>query len=186
MSIDDGMQWRTRFTNIVLVNNKMYPNDTEIKVTFQPKTNDAQTQNLTFEKYKYFLVKVLQNSMFIQKNEKHYNFFKQFNDKVIDFANRPIDQIVGVTVFSKLDAIGSDYFKIEQVEIESWQGENLRFIINSNAPEWELIQKQKGERCWWTDPGPIFSSFDKNQLTWDEIGFKIKEEKQFTVIKGGV
>ena len=79
MSIDDGMQWRTRFTNIVLVNNKMYPNDTEIKVTFQPKTNDAQTQNLTFEKYKYFLVKVLQNSMFIQKNEKHYNFFKQFN-----------------------------------------------------------------------------------------------------------
>ena len=64
MSIDDGMQWRTRFTNIVLVGNKMYPNDTEIKITFQPKTNDAQTQNLTFEKYKYFLVKVLQNSMF--------------------------------------------------------------------------------------------------------------------------
>ena len=50
MSIDDGMQWRTRFTNVVLVNNKMYPNDTEIKVTFQPKTNDAQTQNLTIEK----------------------------------------------------------------------------------------------------------------------------------------
>jgi hypothetical protein len=104
----------------------------------------------------------------------------------LDFANRPIDQIVGVTVFSKLDAIGSDYFKIEQVEIESWQGENLRFIINANAPEWELIESKKGEYCWWTDPQPNFSSFDKNQLTWNEIGFKIKEEKQFTVIKGGV
>lgn len=185
MSIDDGMQWRTKFTNIVLVGKKMYPNDTEIKITFTPKTNDASTQNLVFEKFKYFLSRVLQNSMFIANNQKDYETFSEYNDKVIDFANKPVDQIVGVTIFSKLEAIGGDYFKINQVEIESWQGENLRFIINSNAPEWELIQSNNDVYCWWTDPEAIFTSFGKNQLTWDELGFTIKDDKKFTVINGG-
>jgi hypothetical protein len=32
----------------------------------------------------------------------------------------------------------------------------------------------------------MFSSFEKQQLTWEEIGFKIKEDSRLKVIKGGI
>lgn len=184
MSVDDGMQWRTKFTNVVLVNNRLWPNDTEITVSFQPQSDDPETQNLTFEKYKYVLFKILQNSVFIESDQKIYDLFSKFNDKVIDFANKPVDQIIGVTMFSKLQHIGGDCLKINQIDIESWQGENLKFIINENAPEWELIDQQN-QYCWWTDDQPNFSSFSKDRLTWNDLGYTITDSKRFTVIKGG-
>lgn len=186
MLVEDGMMWRTRYTNTVVIGNKIWPNDTEINLHFSPCTDDPQQQNITFEKYKYVFNKVLQNSVFIE-NEKQYNTFKTYNDYVIDFSHRPVDQIVGVTLFAKLNSIGGDCLKITGLEIESWQGENIRFVINENSPEWDIIESsEKNKYQWWMDENPNWSTHDKNRLTWEQIGFKIQsEENIFTVIKGG-
>ena len=182
---DDGISWKTRFTNTMYLQNKLWPNDVSINMHMLPVTDGANSQHVTFQKIKYVFGKSLQNSIFIQKDENLYKSFSVFENEVIDFFDTPVDQVVGVTLLAKLDAIGGDSMKVDTLEIESWQGENLRFMITTDSPEWKLLQNCDTKDPWWHDPSPRFSNFNTEQLTWDDIGFTIKEHEGFKVIQGG-
>lgn len=183
---DDGLIWRSRFTNTLFLQNKLWPNDTEISLHMTPVTDDSKHQHLSFEKIKFVFSKILQNSLFIENKSITEPFIKLDND-LIDFFDKPIDQIVGVCLLSKLNAITGKFLKVNVIEIESWQGENLRFIISENSPEYDLLQECNIENPWWHDSLPRFSNIKKNKLTWSDIGFKINEtDDQFKIIKGGL
>jgi hypothetical protein len=108
-----------------------------------------------------------------------------FDNEVLDFFEAPVDQIVGVTLLAKLDAIGGDNMKVDALEIESWQGENLSFMITDESPEWAILQSNKTKDPWWHDSSPRISNFIKDKLTWEEIGFTIEHNEGFRVIQGG-
>ena len=98
----------------------------------------------------------------------------------------PVDQIVGVCLFSKLNAIAGEHLSVDTLEIESWQGENLRFIISEDSPEYDLLRNQDTQNPWWMDPSPRFGNTKPNSLTWEQLGFTISDsEKGFRIIKGG-
>ena len=99
----------------------------------------------------------------------------------------PVDQIIGVTIMSKLNSIGGEYLKVQCLEIESWQGENLRYTINADSPEWDVIHdlEKEIEKPWWLSGQPNFSNFEKTHLTWEEIGFTINAESKLKLVKGG-
>ena len=103
---DDGISWKTRFTNTMYLQNKLWPNDVSINMHMLPVTDGANSQHVTFQKIKYVFGKSLQNSIFIQKDENLYKSFSVFENEVIDFFDTPVDQVVGVTLLAKLDAIG--------------------------------------------------------------------------------
>ena len=65
---EDGIIWKTRFTNTLFLKDKCWPNDTELSIHMTPKTNEIKIQHMSFEKYKYVFAKVLQNSIFVQNN----------------------------------------------------------------------------------------------------------------------
>jgi len=183
---DDGLIWRTRYTNALFLQNKLWPNDTEVSLHITPVSEDAKEQHLTFEKIKYVFAKLLQNSLFIQSVDIHYDQFKKLDNDVVDFFDKPIDQIVGVCLLSKLNAISGDFFRINVIEIESWQGENLRFIISENSPEYDLLKNTKIQNPWWFDSSPRFTNFSDTSLTWSNLGFIIENtDEKFKVIKGG-
>lgn len=184
MSVEEGMQWKTRFTNVVYIGNKLWPNDVDVNLHFIPLTNDAHQQNIAFDKIKYCFIKVFQNSVFIQSDEKLFNQLSKFSDQVVDFCDRPVDQITGVTILAKLNQMVGDHLKVNLLEIESWQGENLRFLINEDSPEWDILEGTDQD-SWWFNDKPIFNNFDKNQLTWADVGITIKDNDRFRIIKGG-
>ena len=181
---EDGIIWKTRFTNTLFLKDKCWPNDTEVSIHMTPKTNEIKTQHMYFEKYKYVFAKVLQNSIFVQNN--NLKPLEHFSNEIIDFFNEPVDQIVGVCLFSKLNAIAGEHLSVDTLEIESWQGENLRFIISEDSPEYDLLRNQDTQNPWWMDPSPRFGNTKPNSLTWEQLGFTISDsEKGFRIIKGG-
>ena len=188
MLIEDGISWSTRFTNSLLINNKLWPNDYDVKVTFVPQTNDMAIQNLAYDKYKWIYAKAFQNSIFISHDKKIYDKLSSFKNDIVDFVSQPYDQMSGVTMFKKLNIVGGDHLKVVCIEIESWQGENLRYTITEDSPETQLLEELEKEidNPWWCNELPVFSSFEENQLTWEQIGFKIKEDSRLKVIKGGI
>ena len=102
MIYEDGIVWKTNYTNTVLIADRLWPNDTEVTLHLTPYSNDADSQHVTFEKYKYCFSKILQNSLFIENAKTNYKHFEKYCPNIIDFAHRPVDQIVGVTMFCKL------------------------------------------------------------------------------------
>jgi len=187
MLTEDSICFKTRFTNSLLLNNKIWPNDYDCAVHFVPQTDDQQLQNITYEKYKWVFGRALQNSVFIQHDEKIQKTVASFKNDVVDFVSDPVDQIIGVTIMSKLNSIGGEYLKVQNFEIESWQGENLRYNINADSPEWDIIHdlEKDIENPWWLSPQPTFSNFQKDVLTWQEIGFTIDTQSKLKLVKGG-
>lgn len=184
MFIEDSIVWRTRFSNSLLLSNKIWPNDTDVTLHLVPCNEDPNLQHITFEKYKYCFVKILQNSIFIN-NQKEHKIFKPYSNYVIDFPERPVDQMVGVCLYSKINSIGGTNLKLNALEIESWQGENIRFIITETSPEWDFLPNEPKEYYWWQDPQPNFTCFENKRSTWEEIGFNIKDsDSHLTVIQG--
>lgn len=184
---EDTICFRTRFTNSLLLSNKIWPNDYDCSIHFVPQTDDQQLQNSTYEKYKWVFARAFQNSIFISQDAQIHKSVAPFNNDVIDFVSEPVDQIVGVTIMSKLNSIGGEYLKVTKCEIESWQGENLRYNINAESPEWQVLHDLEKETTnpWWLSAKPMFSNFQKEVLTWEEIGFKIDSSSKLKVIKGG-
>ena len=86
---DDGLIWRSRFTNTVFLNVKLWPNDTEVSLHMTPLTDEPNQQHIAFEKYKYVLSKILQNSIFVEHDEQEHKAFNALNNDVIDFFSRP-------------------------------------------------------------------------------------------------
>ena len=68
--LDDGLIWRTRFTNTLYVQNKLWPNDTDVSIHMTPIAEDSKQQHIAFEKIKYVFNKILQNSLFIDNNNQ--------------------------------------------------------------------------------------------------------------------
>lgn len=184
MFLEDSIVYKIRFTNIIYLANRLWPNEVDVSLHLTPCDDDPQTQHTTFEKYKYCFHKIFQNSLFVT-NKQEYDIFKNHSSNVIDIPVRPVDQMTGVCMYSKLNAIGGDHLKCSAIEIESWQGENIRFIITENSPEWEMLPNDKDQYYWWNDSLPNFTSFESSRLTWEEIGFKIENtDSNFTVIQG--
>ena len=154
---DNGISWKGRFTNTMYLNNKLWPNDVSINVHMLPVTAKGASQHITFQKVKYMFGRILQNSVFINSDENIFKVFNTFDNEVVDFFETPVDQIVGVTLLAKLDAIGGENMKVDALEIESWQGENLRFIISESSPENALLQSSTINNPWWMDKSPRFS-----------------------------
>ena len=183
---DDGIVWRSRSTNTILIQQKLWPNDTEISIHMTPTTDIPKQQHLSFEKIKYVLSKILQNSVFIDHDDHQYQTFEPFSNQLIDFFEKPVDQIVGVCLLSKLNAMSLGFLHVNVIEIESWQGENLRFVISENSPEYDLLQSADIPKPWWRDSSPRFSNFSKKTLTWEELGFTLDDkDDKFKIIKGG-
>ena len=116
---DSGISWKGRFTNTMYLNNKLWPNDVTINIHMMPVTAKGTSQHITFQKIKYIFHKTLQNSVFIHHDENIFKCFDMFDNEVLDFFEAPVDQIVGVTLLAKLDAIGGDNMKVDALEIES-------------------------------------------------------------------
>ena len=47
---DDGLVWKSRFTNSLFLNLKLWPNDTEVSLHMTPMTDEPQQQHIAFEK----------------------------------------------------------------------------------------------------------------------------------------
>ena len=183
--LDDGLIWRTRFTNTLYVQNKLWPNDTDVSIHMTPIAEDSKQQHIAFEKIKYVFNKILQNSLFIDNNNQ-YPLFEKFDTLAIDFFEKPVDQVVGICLYTKLNAIIGNCLRVDTLEIESWQGENLRFIISESSPENDLLQSSTVNEPWWKDKSPRFSNFTKEALTWERLGFTIDESSdKFKIIQGG-
>ena len=184
---EHGISWNTRFTNTICLKDKLWPNDYRIAINFVPLVSDAKKQNLIFEKYKYCFHRVFQNSVFIKHDLKAYNTLRSFSNFVIDFVVEPFDQIAGVQIFSKLNAIGDGLLKVEAMQIESWQGENLQYVITDESPEWITLQEMEKtvDNHWWKNSSPHFSSFQPTKMPWDEIGFTASDEPILHIIQGG-
>lgn len=142
---------------------------------------DPVTHNIALERIKYFVYRELDSTVFI--NHSHIDQCQRFMSaglKITTLPNEPVDQVVGIMLYYKLNAIMEQHMIIVETELSSVLGEHMVYLhsdseladIDFNSDWWhtadlihcdpELVQAEKVVNM------PQASAWRDLDLAWPE------------------
>ena len=139
---------------------------------------EAEITNTAFERLKYFVTEEIDSTVFINSKEHEAcRLYTAAGIKITTLPNEPVDQIVGVMLFHKLNAIMEGRISVLETELSSHLGDNMVYLHSENEST-EDIETPK----WWTSPDlthfeleyqdgdHVFSLAPGNYSVWNELG----------------
>jgi hypothetical protein len=171
------------FQNAVHFENKFYVNSYELTISVLVETDSPREQNVAMDRASYFLMSELQNSVLIHKKEiEAIEKYKNAGIKICEIPEEPFDQIIGMILLMKLNAIMENRLKITDLVLGSSMSEGVRFNIVS-----EVAESLFSEMNWWNkpticmteeeckvSPDNVVKLFDDKD--WKELGLSWKEK----------
>lgn len=132
------------FTAGVYYGGEMRMNNYSLRVWMNTNTYDAESHNVAFERIKYFVYNQIDSSIFV--NSEHKEICQKYADagiRVTTLPGEPVDQIIGIMLYYKLNAITENRMIILETEISSAMGDNMVYLHGDNEntnikdrPEW--------------------------------------------------
>jgi hypothetical protein len=125
--------------------------------------NDAESHDVAFERLKHFVFLELDSTIFI--NQEHTEQCQRFVDaglKITTLPADPVDQVIGMMLHSKLNAIMEDRIVVTAVRSSSIMGDSMVYLHTADEG---LGPFEKAG--WWQDPGPVH--YDTNLVDSDKI-----------------
>lgn len=110
-------------------------------------TKDNREQNIALERLKFIIFNQFHNAIFVDIKEKAaIKRLEAAGLKTIPLPEQPVDQIVGMMLYSKLDTVMEGRLIMSQLRVSSDLGENV--IYSHSEHETMGPFHQKG---WWND-----------------------------------
>lgn len=122
-------------------------NNYTVRLWMMTTTTDGESHNIAFDRIKFFIDDSLESGVFINSaNEEQCKLLANAGVKIITLPDEPVDQLIGIMLYCKLNAICEDRMVIGEVEISSELGGEVTYMHG----EEESIgpYDQKG---WWHD-----------------------------------
>lgn len=192
------VEWSTPFMTTVVSYDNIVPNTYEVCLGISPTTDNIIYQNTGFERIKFFLRNICQNSIAISI---HNNNFKTINkitvSKIMTLPDEPSDQLLVVLLFHKIDAIIGKHFDCDYITLESFQGENIKYQYDSEYDSSFIDEKsyftgklhQKKTPWWYREDTTISDTFNdmliKQHYTWAGLNLSYNRRKK-KEIKGEI
>ena len=161
------------FSADVIEGTKVFPNFYNVKINMETLTEDNVHQNIAIQRIVVFLTEIINGSVFCcEKNPAAIKFARiAKGSRVIMFPEEPFDQILGMILFQKLNAIIEDKMEIESVTISSELAQHLTFTVD-DFEEFKYTPI-KDELPWWNRRELIVSNDPKKikaSDSWDDYG----------------
>jgi hypothetical protein len=144
------------FTAGVYYDNTLRMNNYSLRLWMTTNSENPADQNISFERIKYFLYTQMDSTIFI--NNKLEDKCQQFNQSGLNITTMPgdpVDQLVGIMLYYKLNAITEDRMNIVETELSSTFGENMTYLHSEFENTLGYEQPD-----WWTTPGLTHSEFE--------------------------
>jgi hypothetical protein len=139
------------FTAGVYYDGEMRMNHYTAVLHMTTNSTNAIDHQVAFERIKYFVYSKLESTIFI--NQQHHTKCEQFASaglSVTTMPGDPVDQLIGLMLYYKLNAIMEDRIIVDETEISSILGENMIYLHSDNE------HTDIGEPLtWWTSTDPV-------------------------------
>lgn len=120
------LTWKTSWETVVCYEDLLLPNQYHLKMHFDVATDDSDEQNVAFDRIKFFVDNVLQDSIFCQVDDPRIDFYmKSFKQKIVTFAHAPQDLTIVSHIYSKFNQITEGRLEIHDMELGSRLGNNI-------------------------------------------------------------
>jgi predicted Fe-Mo cluster-binding NifX family protein len=125
-------------------------------VTFKmiTATDSAQDTNTALDRLRYMVEEYLVDTVFIKDtDQEQIALLTAAGIKVIALPEEPVDQIIGMMLYSKLSAVMEGCMLIRSIMLSSTAGDDV--IYEHDAQESVAPFDQPG---WWSEPTPVCES----------------------------
>ena len=116
-----------------------------VKLWMVTQTYNPLEQNIAISRARHFIFDQLENTIFI--NAEDHTKCAEFSRAGLDITSlpgEPADQLIGIMLFHKLNAIMEERIKLIEIEISS--GHGVIYLHGENETSEDLIQPD-----WWLD-----------------------------------
>lgn len=113
---------------------------------------DHREQNIAYERMKYWIYSVLDDSILIAHDDPLLSIYQQTGARLIVLPSAPVDQIMGIMLYLKLNAIMENRIVVTDTEIWSTQGDHMSYLHSHG----EGLGVELAQPGWWIESGPIW------------------------------
>jgi hypothetical protein len=150
------------FTAGIYHDGNLRMNNYNLRLWMTTNSENSADQNTAFERIKYFVYTQIDSSIFINhQSEDQCQSLVNAGLNITTIPGDPVDQLVGIMLYYKLNAITEDRMIIVETELSSTFGENMTYIHGEFENTLGYVQPD-----WWTTP----------DLTHSDVEFKDSEK----------
>lgn len=136
----------------VWFNNQLLMNQYLVNCNLITNTEEPGDVTIAVDRLRWWISNVAQNSIFIQNTEtdKQQQFWGAQMNLVI-LPEVPTDQIIGMMLYSKLNAITEKKVLVADIQIASMLSDGMRYIFDDTDDYGVFL-----DDGWWNDADPIW------------------------------
>jgi len=176
------LRYSTVFTAGIFYDDQMRMNNYQVKLHLVTNSEEGDDHNIALDRIKYFLHNQLNSTVFINSAESNQcRAFAAAGIKMTTLPEDPLDQVIGIMLYCKLNAILEDRMIIDEIEICSELGENIVYLHNNQD-----AQGPFADAGWWQEPDAVhcdLTLFDNEKTValhhigagWRELGLNWDE-----------
>lgn len=152
------LRYELPFTAGIYHNGSFYMNNYNLRVLMATVSDDPDDQTTAFERLKYFVHACMESTVFINADETDQcNRFIQAGLRITTMPGDPVDQLIGIMLYHKLNAIMENRMIVFETEISSALGEYMTYLHSEDENTIGYVQPE-----WWTTPDLTHSEFETN------------------------
>ena len=170
--LEYDMHWRAG----IWFENCLQINSYDIELAIITNTANADDHVISLNRLNHFIYNEMANTVYIHQDDTaQIQALTGAGIKVTTLPEQPIDQIIGIALYSKLNAILQERMFVTGVTIQSDLGDNVRYLHSDRESVGPLSQEG-----WWYDASPVHSDFKSSAsrkqvvklnrtLTWQDL-----------------
>lgn len=180
------LQYDLDFMAGIYYEDSLQLNQYTVSLSMITKTTDADQTNIAMNRIKCFVWSELEHTVFInQIHQEKAEMMSLLGINVTTLPEDPVDQIIGMMLYCKLNAVMEDRMTITDLDIQSTLGDQV----------WYLHSEEDGlgpfaESGWWSLPSiqhetiehePVSQNVVKVTTTgWQDYGLEWPDEVKHT------
>jgi hypothetical protein len=129
------LQYDLEFLAGVYYEDQLQMNQYNVSLNLLTKTKDSASTNIALDRAKAFVHGALENTVFInQNNMERAEFMQMIGINVTTLPEEPVDQIIGMMLYYKLNAIMEGRMLITQLDLSSHLGDGVWYQHDDEDP----------------------------------------------------
>lgn len=149
------LTYETTFTGGTWFDEELIMSNYTVRLKMLTHTMDPTDQNIALERLKHFFYEMHSTVFVNQTDVEQAEAFAAVGLNVTTLPEEPVDQIVGITLYHKLNAIMEGRMSITELSISSDAGDGIEY--HHSQDEHSEIFEGTG---WWNDPTPLHDDLE--------------------------
>jgi hypothetical protein len=107
-------------------------NSYQCRVKMITDTDDDTEQNISYLRIRHWISNVLDSAVLISRQSEMLKHYQATGQRVIEMPDEPVDQLMGIMLYLKLNSIMEGRMSITELHINSTEGDHVWYIHEQN------------------------------------------------------